>query len=727
MKLQKRYLIVAMATAMGLSGTASAVEQATTQLHFGAAESLSNKQVPDLDMAFKAKLVRLGNGALISAFGDGVDAEKVVYDLKKDVERPARDIFIRTCASATVDCGVEANWSEPVNVSNTALLSSMDTDWDGSEVDGTTRKPYYGDSDKPNISNGGSNIMITWTDKYCEGENQRSASYVTRENKEIPFSCTLARYATVGADGALTWGTESSVQLSDGSRDAKQDVSKVNALGKSVVTWQEDPQGLQIGHADGPGDGASGATASHGTDIWYTTTTQLNTKFDETVEPPKAIAGKTTGFTNVARLTDNATANLSGGHHTVKDSNGNLVDGATIDSGQTSATRANTGLVGPTVVVAYEETKGSEEIEIGKYIRYHNFPYSTDPAGAANQAGCVISNPAENARRVRFVPQATPGASGLQMGIFWKEGQYDQGGPSDIVARLLRNGVSHTNMEPAVSAGCVTSDYEVSSTLVNTPAINLSSNTKTGGNLTDTTETNNIENALAHRGAVVGDDLYIGYSYTTDWALTTYTNLDNYDFWLRHYNGVTDTWDAPKNLSNLPSVVADNGVTVKPVNVREPRFVKTPFSTNEADNYNPNAFVIAWGTQTNVASHIEDPQDLDIFYTRSFNKGATFEPVVRVDNPNNMARFESQLRPTPDGLTVYAVWNEESSDGLVNAIKAKAITGDVTVQDPYVPPVTTPTASSGGSASVFDGMIMPALVGLFMGLIGFMGLRKFQK
>ncbi len=721
MKLQKRHLIVAMATAMGLSGIAPTTAQANTQLQFGTPESLSNKQTPDLDMAFKAKLVRLGNGMLISAFGDGVDDSKIIYDLKRDAERPARDIFVRTCASATVDCGIEANWSEPVNISNTALLSSMNTDWDGSEVDGTTRKPYYGDSDKPNISNGGGNLMLTWTDKFCDSGDQRSATYIDRVNRELPFSCTYAAYSF---DSGKNWTAPA--RLSDGSRDAKQDVSKVNSMGKSVITWQEDPQGLLVGHADGPGDGASGATASHGTDIWFTTTTFEATKWEDEAHTIP-IAGKPTGFATPARLTDNATTNLSGGHHTVKDSAGNLVDGADVDSGQTSATRANTALVGSTTVVAYEETKGSEEIETGKYIRYHNFPYSTNPAGAANQAGCVISNPAENARRVRFVPQATPGASGLQMGIFWKEGKYDQGGPSDIVARLLRNGVSHTNMEPAVSTNCVTSDYAVSSTLANTAAINLSSNTKTGGNLADTTEANNIENALAHRGAIVGDDLYIGYSYTTDWALTTYTNLDNYDFWLRHYDGATDTWSAPKNLSNLPSVVADNGVTVKPVNVREPRFVKTPYSTNEADNYNPNAFVIAWGTQTNVASHIEDPQDLDIFYTRSFDKGASFEPVVRVDNPNNMARFESQLRPTPDGLTVYAVWNEESSDGLVNAISAKAITGDVTGEDPYVPPVTTPTASSGGSAGVFDGMIMPALVGLFMGLIGFMGLRKFQK
>ncbi|MEA1989496.1 MAG: choice-of-anchor O protein, partial [Pseudomonadota bacterium] len=415
MKLQKKYLVLAMAATFAVP----AVNAADSQLDFSDPIVLSN-QAGDLNSAYKAKLVRLGNGALISVFGDAVDADKVVYDLKADEERPARDIFIRTCDSINTNCALDENWSAPQNVSGTADKTSISTDMNG-DIDGSaTRTPYYGDSDKPNISNGGSNIMITWTDKYCTGDNQRTVSYVTRNNREVPFSCTYARYATVNGGGVITWGVGSEtagIQLSDGSRDAKQDVSKVNSFGKSVITWQEDPQGLMIGGGDGPGHGASGATANHGTDIWFTTTTQANNATDT--------AGKTTGLNTIARLTDNATSNLSGGHPSVKDANGVAVDGANIDSGQTSATRANTGLVGPTIVVAYEETKGSEEIEIGKYIRYHSFPYSAVDTSAeieafTVQSGCLISNPTENARRVRFVPQATPGSSGLQMGIFWK-------------------------------------------------------------------------------------------------------------------------------------------------------------------------------------------------------------------------------------------------------------------------------------------------------------------
>ncbi|MDG6777160.1 choice-of-anchor O protein [Thiomicrorhabdus sp. zzn3] len=753
MAFQKKTLILAMAATF-VAPLAQAAdetqtqEQAATQLQFSNQLNLSGAATPDVgDDAFKTKLVRLGNGVLITVFGDSVDSTKLVYDVKGDVDRPARDIFIRTCASSAADCSLEESWSEPENVSGTALLSSMNADWDGPETDGATRKPYYGDSDKPNISNGGSNIMVTWTDKYCDalaegstaaidtdptGTSQRSVAYLTRDNREVPFSCAMARYATVAADGSLTWGTATPVQLSTGARDAKQDVSKVNSLGKAVVTWQEDPLGLQLGSADGPGDGASGATASHGTDIWYTTTTNTVTKTDP--DTGKAIAGKTAAFTNVARLTDNATSTASGNHNVIRNAAGVEVADDAIEGGQASATRANTALVGSTVVVAYEETKGSEGLAIGKFVRYHTYSYNTDPQtqsadAAFDKAGCIISNPLENARRVRFVAQtddmmaqvnAVQGDvdSGLRMGIFWKEGQYDQGGPSDIMARVAIGGVDATDMVPAVDANCATSDYLTAEDLSNTPAYNLSSNTKAGtNNLTDTTETNNIENALAHRGAIVGNDLYVGYSYTTDWALATYTNLVNYDFWLRRYDGTTGEWTAPKNLSNLPTT---------DINVREPRFVKTPYSATAEDAYNPSAFVIAWGTQTNVASHIEDAEDLDIYYTRSFDKGVTMEPVVRVDNPNGNARYESQLRPTPNGETVYAVWNETDGTNTEAAFSVATTTDAVDGYDPYDDGSSGSSGSGGGCTLSDNAKFDPVLPAILASALAFLGFRRYR-
>ena len=181
-------------------------------------------------------------------------------------------------------CSLESGWTEAVNVSNTALLSSMSTRWE--ETDGVLNElpsAFYGDSGKPNIFNSGTFAVISWTDKYCDGGEQRMISYNERGGITLPFSCIYtarANYADV-TDVEPTWTPQ---RITTGIRDAMQDVNKglsqvVNDVtkGRWIVTWQEDPHGLQIGGADGPGDGASGANVTHGTDIWYTWTYDLGT------------------------------------------------------------------------------------------------------------------------------------------------------------------------------------------------------------------------------------------------------------------------------------------------------------------------------------------------------------------------------------------------------------------------------------------------------------------
>lgn len=84
---------------------------------------------------------------------------------------------------------------------------------------------------------------------------------------------------------------------------------------------------------------------------------------------------------------------------------------------------------------------------------------------------------------------------------------------------------------------------------------------------------------------------------------------------------------------------------------------------------------------TNQCSfYIETPEDLDIIYTRTSDKGETFEPNVVIDNANANSRFESQLRPTPDNQTLYAVWNE--SDGTVTDAVAEVGTTISETVDP---------------------------------------------
>jgi hypothetical protein len=673
--------------ASGLAAITTIAFAATqTRLTFSTPIQLSNPS--SLGYAFKTKLARTASGMLVMVYGDATDATKVVYDVKGDVDRPARDIFVRTCDSVNTDCSVEANWSAEVNVSNTVAQSSINTDWDGSTDASSTRKAYYGDSDKPNIINAGTRVQITWGDKYCPGGAQRTVTYLTRDSREIPFSCL---YVVDSSDNGLNWST--ATQLTDGSRDVKQDASKIASDGHSIITWQEDPLGLELGAGDGPGDGASGAGVHHGTDVWHT------------YAAPWA-AGATPTWAAPARLTDNNTANASGDYDVIKDSAGTVVDSASLEGGIAGASRPNVALVGPTAIVAYEETKGAGGLDEGKFVRYHSFTYN-DAAGTNNAAGCIISDPVENARRVRFVTQATPGTtSGMTMGIFWKQGNYDQGGPADIVLRRGIMDFTAANMVPAVDSNCETSDYNTAIGLNNTPAVNLSSQTPTAtaANLGDITDANNIENALAHRGLIRGDDLYVGYSYTPDWAVATYTMLENYNFWLRHYDGATDTWTNPQNLSNI----SDKGI-----NVREPRLVGTP----SAPDQDTSAFIIAWGTQTNVPEHLGGAEDLEIYYTRTFDKGANFEQVVTVPNPNNDARFESQLRPTPDGQTVYMAWNEDTGTAT-NAMLSEGVTE--TYDDGSS--TTTSSGSSGGGCSYkADGRFDPALPALVLLALGYLG------
>ncbi len=315
------------------------VAQADTQLDVGPAIVLTDDQDPDFgDLTAKIKFVRLGGGWLVSAYGDA-GSDEPIYDVKAQAERKARDIYVRRCNANMGDCGDTANWSAPINIANTASQTSASTAWKG-PAEGEL--PYYGDSDKPNIFSNGPAVVITWADKLCDPATQGSATYLELEEREIPYSC---KYTSRSLDNGGTWSTAQ--RLSSGLRDAKQDVNRGNDKAW-VMTWQEDPLGLQLGQAEGPGDGASGAKVSKGTDVWYTYLARA--AFDASNDFPAPI-----------RITNNFTKIDSG-----QDPDPNA------ESGQEGASRATLALIGGTVLLAYEETKGTEGIDEGKYIRFHS-------------------------------------------------------------------------------------------------------------------------------------------------------------------------------------------------------------------------------------------------------------------------------------------------------------------------------------------------------------------
>ena len=136
--------------------------------------------------------------------------------------------------------------------------------------------------DKPNLyvapfgaigsKGAGANALITYTSSDC------GASPVQKINNNLltgpqPYMCL---WAARSVDGGVTWTRQ---RLTDGSLDPIGEVPagyvKSNLKeGGFAISYQADPGGLQQGEAEGPGDGASGAKVSAGTNIWYSATRQ---------------------------------------------------------------------------------------------------------------------------------------------------------------------------------------------------------------------------------------------------------------------------------------------------------------------------------------------------------------------------------------------------------------------------------------------------------------------
>lgn len=169
------------------------------------------------------------------------------------------------------------------NVSNSADKSSFKTE-DGYEYPGTVKKPQ--------IRVRGNYILVAWTSKFASsgspkysknsdaadyeediwgvGGPQNSIDYTDEgfpEVGEVPFSAVWTCRGVINSEGYITWYKPE--RLTSGRRDAYQLMfTGVENVGFALV-WQEDPEGLRPGEEAGPGEGWSGATTSHKSDIWY--------------------------------------------------------------------------------------------------------------------------------------------------------------------------------------------------------------------------------------------------------------------------------------------------------------------------------------------------------------------------------------------------------------------------------------------------------------------------
>lgn len=596
------WLVAAMAVCSGAVANAETLSLAPAVL--------VSTQTPDGFNAFKAKMVSQVYKSSSTLATYDVRATLMVYADNAIPSVPGQDIWI----ARSIDNG--ATWSH-VRLTHNAGTPVVLTGPDNVtyNLSTTNGKPniFAPATGEINVSSGpGANTLVTWTSSYCRDlANPAQPSAVQKVNLNLtsgpePYRCL---WSARTSDGGSSWTTQ---QITDGALDVDEDVpagfTTTNLLtGGFGIVWQADPAGLKQGQAEGPGEGASGASVSKGTNIWYTYLT-------------KAAFQSATPFpTPSLPLSDN--------------------DPVTNPRG---ASRANLAIVGGTALVAYEETKGDSEL-FGKQIIYHSFAYNVPDV---SHPGKVVSDPAFNARRVRFLSQgdAAAGTSPLRVVLLYRQTNVNTpGAESDII---MQRGLKNTAIDPA-STGLRPADIEPVSA-----AKNLSN--LLGVSVTD--------NALAQRGVLRGGKIAVGFDYTPNMAASTAlppTSTYNFHVTVSSDNGVN--WGAPVNLS---------GIRSNTLRVVEPRIVGTPGSIMNPNNsatgdpsdvQAPDVFYTSYGTETN--SPISVP--LDIWLTRTTSFGTSYEAKQLLAGGVTM-QSETQLRSTPNGKKLQSLWMQQ--EGVVTDV-----------------------------------------------------------
>lgn len=650
----------------------------------------------------KVKMLMMPDRTLVAIYGLEQMGGQDIYDVKAQATRAPWDLV----AQYSTDEGV--TWSAPINFDNTAMNSSSK-----GIIEATGPPPLFpegdpnegyvnlladpraidfpGDSDKPQAFNSGNNIVVTWNSKFCPqnqlawpGEEHRFITYLELNGITIPYSClwisrlqwnpSTLSFRPIGDLGA-PYITE---QFTSGFRDVKQDVPIPQKPGFAVI-WQEDPLGLQLGEGDGPGTGASGAKTTGGTDLYYTF---LDTNDNST---PDFVAND---FAVPVRLTQNTTM-----QNDLQGPNKTSHPPGIYDDGKAAASRANVRLIGRRALIAWEEKKSTTGIDEGKYIRYHTWPEFTDTTTLPIN-GCIISKPQENGRRVRIMTQAlSSGQTGVV--FIYKQGDFTQGGPSDIMLRRAVGGYDPINILPVIDTEVTgvfgercrahvnnaDSDDIGDDELMDDPLNDIRLNTNhlnalnfSGSeNYEDLPSTapdagtglNPYENSLAHRGQMKGDSIVIGFSHTPDQARFDFlSDSIPYNFYIRNSQDGGATWSDAHNFSGL--------TTVDGLSVREPRIVGTPGNgPGCADPMNPvdttdcqdkAVMYVGFGTQTNV-TNIETSEDVDIYMGITKDSGQTYSSIQSITagdalsgTPDAVPDFETQLKIRPDGQQAFVVW-----------------------------------------------------------------------
>jgi hypothetical protein len=585
----------------GLS-TVAMVIYAATALQFGRVVNVSQTPTP----TEKAKVVRL-------AYQQGAAFKKAWLVTYADGPSGRQDVFARY----SFDDGT--TWSAPVLLSRDAANAPTG----GQQITTKGSLVFSVDNGKPTImappTTSGPMAVITWNSAYCPqnpAATDNAGSYVNPQQgagdfdedgtPDRPFHCVWV--ATTTDPTLAAWNVQ---QITNGTRDAINEVLGGNATGTAfAMAWQEDPNGLRPGEAEGRGDGGSGSVVSGGTNIWYS----------HAPSPSGA-----TLRANVAQLSDNQPQGL----------------------GQPGASRPNLQISGSTAVVAYEESACPGGTG-GRCVIYHSFPYASHDTV---HPGTIVSDVTKNARRVRFILQgaAGAGASSLRTLLLWRESPFiTPGAPADIV---VRRGLAEPHLRPG-STGFLPSD------ILADAQQNLTNVARSGGD------------ANAHRAILRGNVAIVAYDFTRsmEGANPEQTNppTTNYNFFITRsvQGGEAGSWSKAINLS---------GIDHPTLTVVEPRLTPTPATIvnpltglpDAGDVQDSRVLYASFATQYNTVEGLSGR----VFVSRSTDLGETFDPFIPV-SPTLAGQSEAQLRPSPDGSSALVLWMGEQRPGDLDSMEA---------------------------------------------------------
>ncbi|HEX6130896.1 MAG TPA: choice-of-anchor O protein, partial [Actinomycetota bacterium] len=319
----------------------------------------------------------------------------------------------------------------------------------------------------------------------------------------------------------------------------------------------------------------------------------------------------------------------------------------------------------------------------------------------------------ENARRVRYLtqPKAQLGPSRTIGVVLYRMGELSQAAAADVVMqRFVVPATDAATDDPFRIGNLVPGIQNVSAvTATGTwtdPATNVERVTtwaQTEANLGDSTALLASDSGRAHRGFLKGDFLALGYLWTGNWDLYLQGDeIENY-YVRRSFDGGRTFTTTPASLGGkgVQSCTSFNdpatGALLTPTCVDlapgvfepaqnlslldgfdetaiEPRLVGLP-GTIAGSPYPEdvqNAAVVwqVWGTASPQTGGDVEPGDveivvdgdegkspLDLYFTLSSDWGDTYaRTAVLAGGPS--AQAEAQVRFSPDGSRMHAVWNE---------------------------------------------------------------------